>query len=296
MFVSEKNPIKFCFSDLFGGHGTPCPYENECGYRTRLMYDVCGKSSGNGIFRIIRQKTGGIYPKMTYVMSDLHGHYEKYRKMLEKIAFSEDDELYVLGDVVDRGPQSAQLLFDMSMRPNVYPILGNHDMTAAILLKKLCSQIEDGTCAALEETNVIQMLASWQLDGGQATIRSFKKLPPDEREILIGYLEDFAPYEYIEVNGHKFLLVHGGIPFDKRHLPMEEQDVAALILERPDYSLRYYEDITLVTGHTPTVMIDPHFRGKIYHKNGHLAVDCGAGFDLPLGCVRLEDFEEFYVE
>ena len=52
----------------------------------------------------------------------------------------------------------------------------------------------------------------------------------------------------------------------------------------------------LVTGHTPTVTIDPAYRGKIYHKNGHLAIDCGAGFGLPLGCVRLEDFKEFYVE
>ena len=47
---------------------------------------------------------------MTYVMSDLHGQYEKYRKLLDKIAFSDGDELYILGDVVDRGPQSAELL------------------------------------------------------------------------------------------------------------------------------------------------------------------------------------------
>ena len=233
---------------------------------------------------------------MTYVMSDLHGHYEKYRKMLEKITFSDDDELYILGDVVDRGPESAKLLLDMSMRPNVYPILGNHDMTASLILKKCCSPLDDDTCAAMETDSFIKIMAAWQLDGGQATLDSFRKLPPDDREALIDYLEEFVPYEFIKVNGHKFLLVHGGIPFDKRHIPPEKQDVAALILERPKYDLRYYGNITLVTGHTPTVTIDPRYRGKIYHKNGHLAVDCGAGFGLPLGCVRLEDFAEFYVE
>ena len=233
---------------------------------------------------------------MTYVMSDLHGHYEKYRKMLEKIAFSDDDELYILGDAVDRGPQSAELLLDMSMRPNVYPILGNHDMMASVLLKKLCSQIEDDTCAALEETNILRMLAAWQLDGGQATIDSFRKLTPDDREAPIDYLEEFVPYEFLKVNSRRFLLVHGGIPFDRRHVPPERQEISALISERPNYNLRYYEDILLVTGHTPTVTIDPSSRGKIYRRNGHIAVDCGAGFDLPLGCIRLEDFKEFYVE
>ena len=40
---------------------------------------------------------------MTYVMSDLHGRYDLYVKMLELIGFSEEDELYVPRDVVDRG-------------------------------------------------------------------------------------------------------------------------------------------------------------------------------------------------
>ena len=37
---------------------------------------------------------------MTYVMSDIHGEYDKYRKMLEQIDFCDEDTLYVLGDVV----------------------------------------------------------------------------------------------------------------------------------------------------------------------------------------------------
>lgn len=41
---------------------------------------------------------------MIYVMSDIHGCYEKYRAMLKAIKFAEDDALYVLGDVLDRGP------------------------------------------------------------------------------------------------------------------------------------------------------------------------------------------------
>ena len=39
---------------------------------------------------------------MTYVMSDLHGCYDKYVQMLEKIGFGDGDTLYILGDVIDR--------------------------------------------------------------------------------------------------------------------------------------------------------------------------------------------------
>jgi serine/threonine protein phosphatase 1 len=58
---------------------------------------------------------------MIYVMSDIHGCYRQYMTMLEKIEFADDDLLYVLGDVVDRGPQPMEVLMDMSMRANVIP-------------------------------------------------------------------------------------------------------------------------------------------------------------------------------
>ena len=41
----------------------------------------------------------------TYVMSDIHGDYDKFKKMMKKINFNtEKDKLYVLGDAIDRGP------------------------------------------------------------------------------------------------------------------------------------------------------------------------------------------------
>ena len=39
----------------------------------------------------------------TYVVSDLHGQYKLFKKGLKEIGFSEDDMLYVIGDVIDRG-------------------------------------------------------------------------------------------------------------------------------------------------------------------------------------------------
>ena len=149
---------------------------------------------------------------MTYVMSDLHGQYLKYRKMLEKIRFSDNDDLYILGDVVDRGPQSVEILTDMSMRVNVFPILGNHDMTASILLKKLCTEVTEDNYDSQLTPEILKILTMWQMDGGQTTLEGFRKLPAEEREALIEYLDEFSPYEALVVGNNRFILVHGGIP------------------------------------------------------------------------------------
>ena len=71
---------------------------------------------------------------MIYVMSDIHGCFDKYQKMLRRIDFAPEDTLYVLGDVIDRGPDGIKILQDMMGRVNVFPILGNHEFTAAVCL------------------------------------------------------------------------------------------------------------------------------------------------------------------
>ena len=48
---------------------------------------------------------------MTYVCSDLHGYpLEKFMELLEKVNFSQEDQLYILGDIIDRGKDSVKLL------------------------------------------------------------------------------------------------------------------------------------------------------------------------------------------
>ena len=47
--------------------------------------------------------------KNIYVLSDLHGHFDIFIQMLKKINFNDDDELYILGDCCDRGPDSLKI-------------------------------------------------------------------------------------------------------------------------------------------------------------------------------------------
>ena len=47
---------------------------------------------------------------MIYAMSDIHGQYEQFLTLLEQIGIRKEDTLYILGDVVDRGPESMKIL------------------------------------------------------------------------------------------------------------------------------------------------------------------------------------------
>lgn len=233
---------------------------------------------------------------MTYVMSDLHGRYKQYIRMLETIRFSDEDELYILGDVVDRGPEPVRILLDMSMRANVYPILGNHEYMAEYLLAKLSTEITDDNCDTHFTAEDISALAGWLSDGGQTTLEGFRRLSPDEREGILAYLTEFAPYEELTVGKNRFVLVHGGLADFDPDRPLWDYDDYALVTEHTDYTRRYYPDRYLITGHVPTGLIDPGCGGRIYRANGHFAIDCGNGGGGTLGCLRLDDLAEFYVE
>ena len=233
---------------------------------------------------------------MTYLMSDLHGQYDKYMTRLEKIRFTDRDDLYVLGDVVDRGPEPMRILRDMSLRINVFPILGNHDWTARIILSRLNEKITEENAESGITKEFLDAVRLWLTDGGDTTLKDFKRLSPDAREDILDYLGEFSPCEELTVNGVRYVLVHAGLNHFKPDKPVENYDELDLCDGRTDYAHRYFRDRVLVTGHTPTVRIDPAFEGRIWRGNGHIALDCGAGFGLPLGCLRLEDGAEFYAE
>ena len=80
---------------------------------------------------------------MDYCISDIHGYYDLFCRLLDKIKFSGKDKLYVLGDIIDKGPESirlAKLLFSM---PNVYCIAGNHEYDFLKYYRALMRQTEN---------------------------------------------------------------------------------------------------------------------------------------------------------
>ena len=70
-----------------------------------------------------------------------------------------------------------------------------------------------------------------------------------------------------------------------------------LVWERLDYDRQYFKDKYIITGHTPTQVIEGNPKpGYIYINKNNIAIDCGSSFNDRLACLRLDDFKEYYVE
>ena len=79
---------------------------------------------------------------VTYVMSDIHGQYDMFMELLGKIELKDTDILYVLGDVLDRGPHPIKTLQQLMKMSNVICMVGNHELMALECLEFLMKEME----------------------------------------------------------------------------------------------------------------------------------------------------------
>ena len=222
---------------------------------------------------------------MIYVMSDIHGCYDKYLEMLKLINFNENDKLYILGDVCDRGVHSMKILLHMMEQDNIIPIYGNHDVDALIHLEKIMNN-------TLEENRDYLF---WLADGGKSTLNEFMNLKEKDKLKVINYLSDFRYYDNVIVNDKEYVLVHGGLGNFNISKSLEEYSLLELVNDRLDYDKVYYPNKIIISGHTPTIHIDRNMKGKIIKKHNHIAIDCGCVFGYGLGCICLNNMKEYYV-
>ena len=169
---------------------------------------------------------------MIYAISDLHGCYDKYLKMLEKINFSESDTLYILGDIVDRGPDGIKILLDIYNRKNVIALRGNHDYLAHYLLYQLNPVLDMG-----DDEMLAQKYHSWLCDGGEPTYNSYEALSFDDKKKVLASMYYMPIYEEIEVNGNKFFLSHT-VPSKERMQDFNKLLWQEFIAGEPEYEKR----------------------------------------------------------
>ncbi len=227
---------------------------------------------------------------MTYVVSDLNGCMDPFEDLLRKIRFSDNDVMYVLGNIVDHGEKSMELLCDLSMRFNVIPVLGDRDYRALRLLTELDRMLK----GASPDPAVLGEMTEWITDGGQVTMEGFKTLDDDMKEGVLEYLADMSLYEEVTVGGKSYLLVHAGIADFEAGTPLEDYMPEDFISEPLDPARPLMDGVTVIAGHVPTYTVEGATRGKIYHGDGSILINCGVAFGEPLGCLCLENGKEFY--
>ena len=227
---------------------------------------------------------------MIYAVSDLHGCYDKYRKLLECLHMTSDDSLYILGDIVDRGSEGMKILLNLINRKNAFSCRGNHDHCAQILLRSFVLPDDGYFADGLEE-----VFRLWLSDGGSTTYDEFLKLDESEQRAVLRYLGSLPVYKKLTVGDQKFFLAHT-VPEKTKMLDIHNWKNSDFIMGEPEYEKTYFEDTIIITGHIPTGFIDPEYTGRIWKGNNHIAIDCGAVFGNPLGCICLDTMEEIYVE
>ncbi|MBO7303359.1 MAG: metallophosphoesterase [Clostridia bacterium] len=229
---------------------------------------------------------------MIYVVSDLHGSNKKFQKLLDEINFADRDIMYVLGDIVDYGEESIELLCDLSMRFNVIPIVGEHDFRAVRLLRALNDMLNDGV---RPDSDINGEMAACMEDGGAKVMEDFKALDSELREGVLEYLEDSSLYEEVEVGSRKYLLVHAGIADYDPNTPLEDYMPEDFFSAPIDTERELIDGVTVIAGHVPTYMIEGADNGKIYYGEGSILIDCGAAFGEPLACLCLDNGKEYYI-
>lgn len=231
----------------------------------------------------------------TYVMGDIHGEYDQFIELLEKINLQEDDTLFMLGDYVDRGNHPIKVLLKMMEMPNVIPLLGNHDQLAYTCLDIFKYEVTEELLASLPQDKLM-VLQTWLQNGSAHTISEFSALDDETKDKVLDYFKTFHLYADVNVNDQEYILVHSGLGNFSKDKALKDYSIMELLWERPDYNIPYFEDKIVISGHTPTLCIEEHPNpGYIFKGNNHIAIDCGACFPTGrLAAICLETMEEFY--
>ena len=231
---------------------------------------------------------------MVYVISDLHGYpFDSFLCLLKMSGFCDDDHLYVIGDVVDRGDDGIKYLKWIMEQKNVELLLGNHED----MMRSCDFMFRPIDFEKSSELDLIQRLdlATWMRNGAEPTLKSLLALDDDEKMKILEYLNNLPLYIKTVVNDKQYLFVHSGLGGFSKDKPLDEYKKNDIIWNRPELSDRYYDDMITVFGHTPSWYYGEELAGEIIITDTWIDIDSGAGYGYSPVLLRLDDMKQFTV-
>ncbi|MGC1308373.1 MAG: metallophosphoesterase [Phormidesmis sp.] len=188
-------------------------------------------------------------------IGDIHGHYDGLMRLVAMIAPTRKDTLHFVGDLIDRGPKSAQVI-EFVRQGNHPCVLGNHEH---LLLNAFPDQ--DPHLGAFQ---------GWLNSGGQPTLTSYPNT-----ETLLEHVEWLKTLPlYLDLGD--IFLVHAGIDPYKALRQQTRMDFCWIRDVFHSYPEPALAGKRIITGHTITFTLPGVEPGQIAAGPGWLDIDTGA--------------------
>lgn len=166
---------------------------------------------------------------MRYAIADIHGCCRTFRALLQQLRIRRGDTLYLLGDYIDRGPDSKGVLDTiMGLNCNVVALRGNHE---DLWLKAVSAGMD---------WNRVQEYNHWMETGIVATRQSFRNTDPEPYVRFVAGLP-------LHFELDDYLFVHGAFDFSLPD-PFGEMGQESMLWGRD----KDYDGLKpVLCGHTP---------------------------------------------
>ena len=177
-----------------------------------------------------------------FAIGDIHGCLFELKDLIEKLPLDSDSKIIFLGDYIDRGPKSNQVLEYIIQLKNEYEVvtlLGNHEAMMLEFFKDPSSTLA----------------GYFILNGGSATLASYV-VNGSEYSIPDHHLQMIEKMQvYHETDDYFF--VHAGVPNVKlSQLDMDEHLNDLLWIREGFLNSKFKWEKTIVHGHTPTPEVE----------------------------------------
>jgi len=211
----------------------------------------------------------------TFVIGDIHGRYGALKDVLDKAKFDyENDKLICLGDIVDGGDQSKEVVEELLKIKNMIYVIGNHDLW---FIEYFEAKEKN---PSYEYTPWI-----WTSQGGDATLRSYADDIPESHKKFFRS----GAYYYIYKN---MVFVHGGFSYNgsPRFESFETLtwDRKLIYDVKNNGSTAIYEHVFV--GHTTTQQFNKEEPITFHNLT---MMDCGCGWSGKLAMMDIDTREVF---
>ena len=229
----------------------------------------------NGVFCMDEFRDAGVEADLqstldqggrVWVIGDVHGFNETLRQLVASLELAINDRVVLLGDLIDRGPDSFDVVRFAREDPRIHCIKGNHE---AMMTENFELELID---------HPDQGMAKWLYNGGHETVASYiRAFPKDARGSLEWMIEaDVAWMRLLPAHIvlDQWRLVHAG--YNPR-LEMNEQRLEDLLwIRKPFHTAWQPLDLerTVLFGHTPTMNLYPRSEnrwGEVWHSSMKLS-------------------------